>query len=284
MNIESLTTNNQTLNTKNLYLYNGKELQTDFNLNWHDYGARFYDAQIGRWHVIDPMAEKYYSMSPYNYVAGNPMIYIDPNGQELIIPSDLNRLQRWKIMRNLRVLSDDKLYYDKKTEMVMVSKQVTGKHTQGTTLIRELIGSSKTITIEIEDREFGNTVDYNSRLTKQASNGTGISSTVNFNPFSNPDIPTEDKKTGYVSGKKRPNFIGLGHELIHALRLANGKLDYSPIEHTYKNKYGENVTEVIATEEYMTIGLQKETVKDITENGLRLEHWRTRNKKRGAFK
>ncbi len=66
----------------NLYQYNGKELQPDNELNWYDYGARYYDPSLGRWNVPDPLAEKYFSYSQYNYVGGNPILLIDLFGMD----------------------------------------------------------------------------------------------------------------------------------------------------------------------------------------------------------
>ena len=64
--------------------------QTDAKLDWYDYGARFYDPVLGRWHAGDLHAESYFSWSPYNYVANNPIILTDPNGLDWYQDKDGN--------------------------------------------------------------------------------------------------------------------------------------------------------------------------------------------------
>ena len=68
----------------NRYLFNGKELTNDFGLGMYDYGARQYMPDIGRWTSIDPMASKYGAHSAYSYVFNNPIIFIDPDGEDPI--------------------------------------------------------------------------------------------------------------------------------------------------------------------------------------------------------
>ncbi|MBE6256557.1 MAG: RHS repeat-associated core domain-containing protein [Prevotella sp.] len=67
------------------YKYNGKELDRMHGLDLYDYGARQYDPIVPMFTQQDPMAEKYYHLSPYAYCANNPVRYIDEHGDSISI-------------------------------------------------------------------------------------------------------------------------------------------------------------------------------------------------------
>ena len=66
------------------FKYNGKELDRMHGLDWYDYGARMYDPAMGLFTQVDPLAEQYPHLNPYQYCAGNPVKYVDPDGEKVI--------------------------------------------------------------------------------------------------------------------------------------------------------------------------------------------------------
>jgi RHS repeat-associated protein len=81
------------------YKYNGKELDRFLGWDMLDYGARWYDSKLQCWSTVDPLAEKYYHISPYVYCADNPVKYVYL--QEDSISLDLQAINAILFLRGL---------------------------------------------------------------------------------------------------------------------------------------------------------------------------------------
>jgi len=140
-------------------LYNGKELQTAAGTDYLDYGFRQYDQTIARWFNIDPKAEKYLQLTPYNYCAGNPIRNTDIGG----------------------LLIDD--YYDYMTGRYLGTD---GSSTNNLRIIREDIFR------KIVDKNGGQTDSKEATLELQDSKNSKII-TVDYEKINNDVITIADK-------------------------------------------------------------------------------------------
>ena len=180
------------------YKYNGKELDSKKGLNWYDYGARHYDAALGRFTTNDRFAEKYYSMSPYQYGANSPVGNIDVNGDSIIIKPNANG-----IIDQIKVLFgyDTKFQKDVKADLFQL-KQDDKKVAD---IIGKLEESKNIHYITMPKKGEYNSTGFNAdKVKKNISQG----SEIYYNPY--------NRRRGRNDSDMRTPRIGLAHELQHS--------------------------------------------------------------------
>jgi RHS repeat-associated protein len=114
------------------YLYNGKEQINDLGLDWADYGARMYMPEIGRWGACDPLADKYFQIAPYTYVANDPIKLFDLDGKRIYFVNESGELKRatrtmLKTYSGVQIYSK---YMRSKTDDVYIGSGNFGSHAE----------------------------------------------------------------------------------------------------------------------------------------------------------
>ena len=187
------------------YKYNGKELDTKKGLNWYDYGARRYDAALGRFTTTDRFAEKYYSMSSYQYGGNNPVGNIDVNGDSIVISPNPNGL-----IDHIK----SRFGYDTKFQKTVKADLAQLKKDDKTVaqIILKLEDSENIHQITmVEDRRKGNLTEVDK---EKAAKGISQGTTVRYDPYTQIE----------PSGEKRTPRVGLSHELQHSYDADQGTI------------------------------------------------------------
>ena len=182
-------------------------------LDWYDYGARQYDAAgVPVFTTIDPMAEKYYHLSPYAYCANNPVKYIDPDGEKIVIGTFWQRLQE-KIFGWNSYIDKVKWHLQQNN---MDSQRING--------VYNLLENSEHVyrILPVTESPYYNTKGFQEK-TPNTQNHTVSERKAELGKTQGGTIYYDPDNNTRAGGFTAPARIGLAHEMGHLENFATGK-------------------------------------------------------------
>ena len=167
--------------------FNGKEKLEEVSGegNEYDFGARMYNPRIGRWLNLDPLQKTYPSLSPYNFVANNPIIFKDEDGKVIVDPKTGEKVVKvdgtWKTASGGKV---SKMFI-KNSQPVL--EKLTATKT-GEKIYEQLQSISTLVTIDLSNesnlnalKEKGSNSEWHAGLGEK-KNADGLYETVTITP------------------------------------------------------------------------------------------------------
>ena len=209
------------------YRFTGKKLLSAHGLDWYDSGARMQEFHIPRFTTMDPLCEKYYSISPYAYCNNNPVNYVDPDGRKV----EADKLSQKNISNTLTKQEVKFLRFDKSGVLDIRRLNKSKSFSENMTALKALANSEVVYSFQVKDKDHAGFAYYDNSST----GGNFYRGTTEMpNAESN---PSPDNKVYVLVGKnlnEKQQVMTTAHEAFGHAYFYEVYRNVVKASHTYK--------------------------------------------------